>query len=131
MMLFDIRQKILVMETDGPTLRSSAHAWDMECGQAAETSAQVQASKMMLSQAMTINTVEVGMMQRPNEFHVFKTPLHALAAGWRLLNKPTSYKQHVNCGCENPGDPKTVYEWWFEKISSAVNIPQWGLDEEG
>lgn len=124
-MLFDIRQKILIMETDGSGLRSKAHGWTLECGQAAEQSAMNRVLQEMLTKEMTINEVEVGMMRSPNEFHSFKTPLHAMAAGWRVLNRPTKHKVYPDCNtCADAGDPKTVYEWWFEKISSATD-PQW------
>lgn len=87
-------QKILMMTTEGSSLRSSVDSWDHEDGDAA-------VDKLHSP---------VGLIGS-NEPIWSPTPLHALGHGWRLLAPPTENKNYLT----NPMAGKKYFDWYFTK----------------
>lgn len=77
---------ILVMVTVGPFMRSLAIGWTCEDGDA------------VIYAGRDAPVEEVG---EPKFFFSYKTPLHAIGAGWSLLAPPRQ--------------DRDVWEWWFQK----------------
>lgn len=75
-------QKILTMLTCVPDLRSSADGWGMEDGD------------------MIRLDKPIGLSGSPN-CPCYKTPLHAIGDGWRLMAPPVKDGKY--------------YTWWLEK----------------
>ena len=84
-----MKQKILIMTTLTPDLRSGVDSWDWEDGNI------VKLDK------------EIGLSGSGQQI-CYKTPLHAIGDGWRLIAPPVTWPDYA------PG--VTGYEWWFEKL---------------
>lgn len=82
-----MNQKILILTTSYPSLRSDVDSWTGEDGNVIDLSKPIGLSPC-LSNA------------------VYQTPLHAIADGWRLLVPPVKYTRGVDL---------PWYEWWLEK----------------
>ncbi|RJQ26699.1 hypothetical protein C4577_02825 [Candidatus Parcubacteria bacterium] len=80
------KQKILTMSTCGYSLRSCAESWGAEDGNLIDL------------------TKEIGYSLKLRT-PLYKTPMHAIADGWRLMVPPK----------ENGNGVTIYYEWWFEK----------------
>ena len=89
-------QKILIMQTEQPRLRSENIGFSAEDGDLVQLGA------------------PIGRSTSPN-VEAYATPLHAIGDGWELLAPPVPFE-------ENRQDPKTdqeytvtCYEWWLTK----------------
>lgn len=78
-------QKILILSTTGPTLRSEV------VGATCEDSDLVDPDR------------EICYARSPKAQCLFRTPLHAMRDGWRLMAPPEE-------------DSREEWEWWFEKL---------------
>lgn len=81
-------QKILILLTTGPTLRSSVEGSTCEDGDLIDT------------------TKDIGFSRSPN-YPNYPSVMHAIADGWRLLGPPI---RHTDSGKE-----WDEHEWWLEK----------------
>jgi hypothetical protein len=100
----EVRQKILIMLTDGSDPRSAADGWTMECGFTAERDLMQAQARQKFKESPT----PVGLIGHAKEFYLFATPLHAMAAGWRVMHRPKKHKANSKTG-------EDQWEWWLEK----------------
>jgi hypothetical protein len=100
-------QKVLRMETEGSSLRSSAHGWQYEDGDGVSEAFLKYGEKYHFD----INRIPVGLIGHGSQpFHCHSTPLHALGDGWRLLSPPKKHKWKNSLN-----DLIVHWEWWFVK----------------
>lgn len=87
-------QKILHMMTSGSTLRATAEGWTAEDGD------------------MIRPDKPIGLSPSPGgQWYCYKTPMHAIADGWRLMGPPTH---------ETWPSGNVYYYWWFERMDSII-----------
>jgi hypothetical protein len=81
-------QKILLIVTESPSLRSKAVGWNCEDG------------------SMVVAGKPIGLSPSPSgrEYVGYDCPLRAIADGWWLMCAPLE-------------ESKNMWNWWFEKIS--------------
>src|SRR5262245_60089843 len=101
-------QKVLTMETDGPSLRSEAQGWSAEDGnEAIQFARGGKPVGLMGYGAREAGDVGRARASRASpylrDWYSYETPYHALGDGWKLLSPPQF----------DPTDK--VYEWWFVK----------------
>ena len=84
-------QQVLIMMTDRPQLRADAQGWTAE-------------------DPSLVHEGPIGFTPGFRESYCYTTPMHALAAGWRLLAPPTCL-----AGGRNPdtGETWEEWEWWM------------------
>lgn len=83
-----MKQKVLVMSTNGPDMRSTAQGWTCEDG-------------------AIVRAGDIGMTGAPYPYPSPATPLHALGDGWCLLAPP------AQIGRKAKALPRGEWEWWF------------------
>lgn len=89
-------QKILTMQTNSSSLRSSCDGWSAEDGDVIRTDR------------------EIGLSPDYHGFHCFKTPMHAIADGWKLLSPPVM-ESDAELDYYGAVTKYAVYQWWFVK----------------
>lgn len=83
-------QKILIMSTDGETLRDANIGYSCDDGD-------------LMAETIRKRGLQVPVGYAPGmNIPFYATPLHAIGDGWRLLAPPLAYN-------------KDRYEWWFTK----------------
>jgi len=92
--------QILIMTTDRPALRSEAQGWTAE-------------------DPSLLREGPIGFTPGFPESYCYPTPMHALAAGWRLLAPPTQQE-----GGRNPdtGETWQEWEWWMVRDGAASRV---------
>ena len=113
-------QRLLTMETYTSSIRSEAYGWGIECGSVAKQD--FVAAMGRLDKFRSVNQVGVGYVGHPKGmFHCHSSPLHALAAGWRLMAPPTKASMKTDDDkYKGDGGVRDYWEWWFEKTSPNV-----------
>ncbi len=99
-------QKVLIMTTDGPGMKSHAQGWDYVSGDSIITALNKYGPKY----GHNPNLIPIGLINGcENHYPDYASPLHAIGDNWKLLVPPTKLEYIAY------GDPVTEYEWWFVK----------------
>lgn len=93
-------QKVLAMTTKGGDLRSDVDECSMEDGD------------LVVWSSSRYPDAPIGLTPSPTGKYWPKTPLHALADGWKLLAPPATVKNDDGSVYRND-DGSTYYTWWF------------------
>lgn len=93
-------QKVLAMTTRIGDLRSEAEGWSMEDGD------------LVVWSSPRYPDAPVGLVPSPTRKYLPKTPLHALADGWKLLAPPEMIKNDDGSVYKDDNG-STYYNWWF------------------
>lgn len=89
-------QKILIMQTEQPSVRSDTIGFSAEDGDLVQLGAPIG-----LSRSLWVEN--------------YHTPLHAIGDGWRLLAPPVPFEENRQNPKTNQEYTVTCYEWWLIK----------------
>lgn len=99
-------QKVLIVTTERSSMRSDIQGWTFENGNDV-----IEAFTKRIGTEFEyehINEIPVGMIGGTYKAYAicYKTVLHAIGDGWKLLAPPQEYKE---------SNLQTMYEWWLVK----------------